>query len=248
MCVVLNYYRSNQVYVVTIWNQRLFTIEAYQTSFCFKFSIYLKISFPPPLQTPWSPWAWCSSLCLSFARHTHLYMNTCWLPFAGKNYPQLKQLCLSTQRGSWHFPSGHMFDHTLSVLWCLSSLVEDCQQALTDCRNPSLDLEEFLRQRSRELKGKEESEVSWSKRNAIEKFSCFLLDCAFSWDVSCSGIASNIWWRFVSHRKSWYSVNAWGPCVSRGSSQKTMEWIASVSFTLHLSFSFWSLVFPCVML
>lgn len=119
-------------------------------------------------------------------------MSTCWLPFAGKNYPQLKQLCLSTRRGSWHFPSGHMFDHSLSVLWCLSSLVEDCQQALTDCRNPSLDLEEFLRQRSRELKGKEESEVSWSKRNAMEKFLCFLLDCAFSWDVSCSSIASNI--------------------------------------------------------
>lgn len=63
-----------------------------------------------------------------------------------------------------------VFNHALCD-FC--SLVEDCGQALRDCRNPSLDLEDFLRQRSGELKGKEESEVNL---NATEKFSYFPLD------------------------------------------------------------------------
>lgn len=43
--------------------------------------------------------------------------------------------------------------------WCVSSLVEDCPQGLKDCREPSLGLEDLLRQRARELQGKEESQV-----------------------------------------------------------------------------------------
>lgn len=39
------------------------------------------------------------------------------------------------------------------------SLVEDSPQGLADCTNPALGLEELLRQRATELKGKEESQV-----------------------------------------------------------------------------------------
>lgn len=52
-------------------------------------------------------------------------------------------------------PHSPVHEHVLAALCCLA---EDCGQALRDCRNPSLDLEEFLNQRSKELKGKEESE------------------------------------------------------------------------------------------
>ncbi|KAM8723990.1 hsp70-binding protein 1 isoform 1-T2 [Acanthopagrus schlegelii] len=44
------------------------------------------------------------------------------------------------------------------VLGALCYLVEDCPQGLKDCRNPALGLEEILKQRSRELQGKEESQ------------------------------------------------------------------------------------------
>lgn len=46
------------------------------------------------------------------------------------------------------------------LLLCLCSLVEDCPQGLRDCRDPALGLEELLKQRSVELHGKEENEVS----------------------------------------------------------------------------------------
>lgn len=46
------------------------------------------------------------------------------------------------------------------TLLCLCSLVEDCPQGLRDCRDPALGLEELLKQRSVELRGKEENEVS----------------------------------------------------------------------------------------
>lgn len=45
-------------------------------------------------------------------------------------------------------------------LFHLHSLVEDCPQGLRDCRDPALGLEILLKQRSGELRGKEESEVS----------------------------------------------------------------------------------------
>ncbi|XP_042360957.1 hsp70-binding protein 1 [Plectropomus leopardus] len=44
------------------------------------------------------------------------------------------------------------------VLGALCSLVEDCPLGLKDCRSSALGLEELLRQRSRELQGKEESQ------------------------------------------------------------------------------------------
>lgn len=46
------------------------------------------------------------------------------------------------------------------TLLYLPSLVEDCPQGLRDCRDPALGLEMFLKQRSAELRGKEENEVS----------------------------------------------------------------------------------------
>lgn len=51
-------------------------------------------------------------------------------------------------------------DHCIVCpLSCLSSLVEDCAKGLGECRDPSLGLEELLRLRARELRGKEESRV-----------------------------------------------------------------------------------------
>ncbi|KAG8007090.1 Hsp70-binding protein 1 [Nibea albiflora] len=52
-------------------------------------------------------------------------------------------------------PHSPFHEHVLGALCCL---VEDCPQGLKDCRNPTLGLEEFLKQRSRELQGKEESQ------------------------------------------------------------------------------------------
>ncbi|XP_056262746.1 hsp70-binding protein 1 [Pseudoliparis swirei] len=46
-------------------------------------------------------------------------------------------------------------EHVLGALCCL---VEDCPQGLQDCRNPSLGLKELLREQTRELQGKEESQ------------------------------------------------------------------------------------------
>lgn len=48
----------------------------------------------------------------------------------------------------------------LFPLYHLGSLVEDCPQGLRDCRDPALGLEILLKQRSGELRGKEESEVN----------------------------------------------------------------------------------------
>lgn len=52
-------------------------------------------------------------------------------------------------------PHSPFHEHVLGALCCL---VDDCPQGLKDCRNPTLGLEEFLRQRSRDLQGKEESQ------------------------------------------------------------------------------------------
>lgn len=72
-----------------------------------------------------------------------------------------------------------------SLLFCVSSLVENFPQGLEDCRNPALALEELLRQRAAELQGKEESQVNktfyhslkwcmdanWSFYSALQKYS-----------------------------------------------------------------------------
>ncbi|XP_029913335.1 hsp70-binding protein 1 isoform X2 [Myripristis murdjan] len=52
-------------------------------------------------------------------------------------------------------PHSPFHEHVLGALCCL---VEDCPQGLRDCRSPSLGLEELLKQRVKELQGKEESE------------------------------------------------------------------------------------------
>ncbi|XP_040918021.1 hsp70-binding protein 1 [Toxotes jaculatrix] len=52
-------------------------------------------------------------------------------------------------------PHSPFHEHVLGALCCL---VEDCPQGLKDCMNPALGLEELLRQRARELQGKEESQ------------------------------------------------------------------------------------------
>ncbi|KAG7504339.1 hsp70-binding protein 1 [Solea senegalensis] len=60
-------------------------------------------------------------------------------------------------------PHSPFHEHVLGALCCL---VENCPQGLTDCRNPALGLEELLRQRVKELQGKEESqeELDFCKR------------------------------------------------------------------------------------
>ncbi|XP_059203055.1 hsp70-binding protein 1 [Centropristis striata] len=52
-------------------------------------------------------------------------------------------------------PHSPFHEHVLGALCCL---VEDCPEGLRDCRSPALALEELLRQRSRELQGKDESQ------------------------------------------------------------------------------------------
>ncbi|KAM4717710.1 hsp70-binding protein 1 [Anableps anableps] len=52
-------------------------------------------------------------------------------------------------------PHSPFHEHVLGALCCL---VEDFPQGLEDCRNPSLGLEELLKQRAKELQGKEESQ------------------------------------------------------------------------------------------
>lgn len=46
-----------------------------------------------------------------------------------------------------------------SLFFSISSLVEDFSKAVTECRIPALGLEELLRQRAKDLQGKEESQV-----------------------------------------------------------------------------------------
>ncbi|XP_077411977.1 hsp70-binding protein 1 [Vanacampus margaritifer] len=60
-------------------------------------------------------------------------------------------------------PHSPFHEHVLGALCCL---VEDCVKGLTDCRDPSLGLDELLRLRARELHGKEESreEVEFCER------------------------------------------------------------------------------------
>ncbi|XP_054615831.1 hsp70-binding protein 1 [Dunckerocampus dactyliophorus] len=52
-------------------------------------------------------------------------------------------------------PHSPFHEHVLGALCCL---VEDCEKGLKDCRDPSLNLEELLRLRARELQGKDESQ------------------------------------------------------------------------------------------
>ncbi|XP_028267681.1 hsp70-binding protein 1 isoform X2 [Parambassis ranga] len=52
-------------------------------------------------------------------------------------------------------PRSPFHEHVLGALCCL---VEDFPPGLRDCRNPALGLEELLRQRAKELQGKEESQ------------------------------------------------------------------------------------------
>ncbi|TNM97265.1 hypothetical protein fugu_015421 [Takifugu bimaculatus] len=52
-------------------------------------------------------------------------------------------------------PHSQFHEHVVGTLCCL---VEDCPQGLRDCRDPALGLEELLKQRSVELRGKEENE------------------------------------------------------------------------------------------
>ncbi|KAF3846596.1 hypothetical protein F7725_003674 [Dissostichus mawsoni] len=52
-------------------------------------------------------------------------------------------------------PHSPVHEHVLGALCCL---VEECPKGLKDCSTPALGLEELLKQRFKELKGKEESE------------------------------------------------------------------------------------------
>ncbi|XP_041831390.1 hsp70-binding protein 1 [Melanotaenia boesemani] len=52
-------------------------------------------------------------------------------------------------------PHSPFHEHVLGALCCL---VEDFPQGLKDCRNPSLGLEELLKQRAKDLQGKDESQ------------------------------------------------------------------------------------------
>ncbi|MEQ2252781.1 hypothetical protein ILYODFUR_025396 [Ilyodon furcidens] len=52
-------------------------------------------------------------------------------------------------------PHSPFHEHVLGALCCL---VEDFPQGLEDCRNPALGLEELLKQRTKQLQGKEESQ------------------------------------------------------------------------------------------
>lgn len=66
-------------------------------------------------------------------------------------------------------PHSPFHEHVLGALCCL---VEDCPQGLQDCRNPALGLEELLRQKARELQGKEENqeELGFCKRLKVMCF------------------------------------------------------------------------------
>ncbi|XP_075942353.1 hsp70-binding protein 1 [Anarhichas minor] len=64
-------------------------------------------------------------------------------------------------------PHSPFHEHVLGALCCL---VEDCPQGLKDCRDPALGLKELIRQQSRELQGKEESEEEldfWERLRVI---------------------------------------------------------------------------------
>ncbi|XP_061893258.1 hsp70-binding protein 1 [Entelurus aequoreus] len=52
-------------------------------------------------------------------------------------------------------PHSPFHEHVLGALCCL---VEDCEKGLKDCRDPSLNLEDLLQLRARELQGKDESQ------------------------------------------------------------------------------------------
>ncbi|XP_031718015.1 hsp70-binding protein 1 [Anarrhichthys ocellatus] len=64
-------------------------------------------------------------------------------------------------------PHSPFHEHVLGALCCL---VEDCPQGLKDCRDPALGLKDLIRQQSRELQGKEESEEEldfWERLRVI---------------------------------------------------------------------------------
>ncbi|KAM9394142.1 hsp70-binding protein 1 [Pholidichthys leucotaenia] len=66
-------------------------------------------------------------------------------------------------------PHSPLHEHVLGALCCL---VEDFPPGLKDCRNPTLGLEELLRQRARELQGKDESqeELDFCRRLSLMCF------------------------------------------------------------------------------
>ncbi|XP_023254608.1 hsp70-binding protein 1 [Seriola lalandi dorsalis] len=66
-------------------------------------------------------------------------------------------------------PHSPFHEHVLGALCCL---VEDCPHGLKDCMNPALGLEELLKQRARELQGKEESQEELDFCNRL-RVMCF---------------------------------------------------------------------------
>lgn len=66
-------------------------------------------------------------------------------------------------------PHSPFHEHVLGALCCL---VEDCPQGLKDCREPTLGLDELLKQRSKELQGKEECEEELEFCERLKKI-CF---------------------------------------------------------------------------
>uniref|UniRef100_A0A8C5GWB5 Hsp70-binding protein 1 n=1 Tax=Gouania willdenowi TaxID=441366 RepID=A0A8C5GWB5_GOUWI len=90
------------------------------------------------------------------------------------SHPELKDTVVSMGMvqqlvsilGTTHSP---FHEHVLGALCCL---VEDFPQGLADCRNPALGLEELLRRRAEELRGKEECQVA----HHVEDYSFIRLD------------------------------------------------------------------------
>uniref|UniRef100_A0A3P9ITN1 Hsp70-binding protein 1 n=1 Tax=Oryzias latipes TaxID=8090 RepID=A0A3P9ITN1_ORYLA len=66
-------------------------------------------------------------------------------------------------------PHSHFHEHVLGALCCL---VEDFSKAVTECRIPALGLEELLRQRAKDLQGKEESQEELEFCERLRKI-CF---------------------------------------------------------------------------
>lgn len=66
-------------------------------------------------------------------------------------------------------PHSPFHEHVLGALCCL---VEDCPQGLKDCREPALALHDLLKQRSKELQGKEECEEELDFCERLRK-TCF---------------------------------------------------------------------------
>lgn len=132
------------------------------------------------LQTQLSRWVWHSSWFPCSAPHTRLSTNMCSAPFVGKKHSL--PYSLSSASASQRLFMVHISNYARPCFRRLSSLVEDCPQGLKDCREPSLGLEGLLRQRARELQGKEESQVihmsqlaSYKIKMVIQTSTCVLV-------------------------------------------------------------------------